>query len=1413
MRISTAAFCVLLAPAALAASPLVVPKPLEPWVPWVLHGEEASRCPFLQGEGSDSVLQTNCLWPSRLNLSVEDKSGTFSQQWTVYDSRGSWIPLPGDAKAWPQAVRIDGVAAVVTDVGEAPRVHLSAGTHTVSGSFLWDSQPESLQIPGDTGLLSLKLRGKAVDFPSWGEGKLWLQRQLAETPEENRLVVTVERRLDDDIPALVTTKLQLSVSGKSREVTVGPALLAGYTALSIESPLPVRLEPDGRLRIQVRPGDWTLDFTARSSGPVTGVTEPKIEAPWGDEVVWVFSARNDLRQVSLEGAPAIDPQQTRLPDEWKGLPAYRLKPGESLKLVESRRGDPEPAPDRLTLGRTLWLDFDGGGYTVHDIVHGTLHRGWRLDVAPQLKLGRVAVGGQNQFITRQGPAGANGPLGVEIRQGQLSLEADARLEGDVDHLPAVGWQHDFKQVGITLNLPPGWRLFHATGVDSVSPTWVKSWTLLDLFIVLITALAAWRIFGIGWGVVALVTLGLSYHEAGSPQWLWLVILGLVALVRALPQGKFRKASRLAQLGLSVILVVTVAAFVVQQVRQAMYPALENEASGAPDIGFGLMRAAPMNVLAGDFEPRALPPMPPAVQMAPMPMGTPVPMMAPAPTEADGDMAGEGGAPGHFGKRSKAPVMEREMAAPKGGGRAGWTSQSIQSSYAQQSDPNAAIQTGAGLTSWSWRTANLSFSGPVEATQEIQLYLIPPDLERFLDLLRVALCALLTLCLLGFPGDFWPKSLKPKHAAALLFLGSLLATQAARAQEYPDEALLGELKKRLLEKPTCAPNCASLQRLDLTASETALKAQLEVGAAADTAIELPGDAKQWRPAQVEIDGHPAPALWRDGEGALWVELSAGAHKIGLEGPLPKRDQIQIALPMKPHYTVVHATGWTVQGLQEDGQVDENLQLSRIAKKAATPEAEGTQSLQPGDLPGFARVQRTLQIGLTWNVHTEVSRLSPSSSALVLAVPLLRGEQVTSADVHVVEGKVAVNLNPGQSSTTWDSVLPQASPLRLEAPKDVGWTEQWRLDVSPIWHAETKGIPVIHGQDSSGNRLPEWWPWPGEWVQLDITRPAGVPGPTLTLDDSSLRLTPGLRSTDAQLVLRLRSSRGGEHELTLPEGAKLQKLVVNEQSQPVRQSGDKVTLSLKPGSEAVELDWTEAHGMGVVYQAPVVDLGTPSVNVHTDIQIPTERFVLLVSPSRLGPAVLFWGVLVAMLLLSFGLGSLGLAPLGVAAWFTLSLGFTQAPVEAGLVFVGWLLALGWRRKHPFQHPLLFNFTQIALVIWSLWAAGSLVDAVKSGLLGQPDMQVTGNGSSESLLRWYVDRSGARLPEPWVVSVPHLLYQGAMLAWALWMAFSLLRWVKWAWGSFGTDGMWKSKPPAPPAAPATRPPAPPAPATPPR
>jgi hypothetical protein len=50
-----------------------------------------------------------------------------------------------------------------------------------------------------------------------------------------------------------------------------------------------------------------------------------------------------------------------------------------------------------------------------------------------------------------------------------------------------------------LHLPPGWRLLHASGVDEVADTWLQRWTLLDIFLVLVIAVAIGRLYRLGLG--------------------------------------------------------------------------------------------------------------------------------------------------------------------------------------------------------------------------------------------------------------------------------------------------------------------------------------------------------------------------------------------------------------------------------------------------------------------------------------------------------------------------------------------------------------------------------------------------------------------------------------------------------------------------------------------------------------------------------------------------------------------------------------------------------------------------------------------------------------------------------------------------------------------------------------------------
>ena len=83
------------------------------------------------------------------------------------------------------------------------------------------------------------------------------------------------------------------------------------------------------------------------------------------------------------------------------------------------------------------------------------------------------------------------------------------------------------------------------------------------------------------------------------------------------------------------------------------------------------------------------------------------------------------------------------------------------------------------------------------------------------------------------------------------------------------------------------------------------------------------------------------------------------------------------------------------------------------------------------------------------------------------------------------------------------------------------------------------------------------------------------------------------------------------------------------------------------------------------------------------------------------------------------------------------------------------------------------------------------IKEGLLGNPEMFIRGNGSSRTVLRWFQPRGGSELPMPCVVSVSVWFYRLLMLAWALWLAVALIRWLKWAWTQFSDGGCWRRSP----------------------
>ena len=1040
-RLILALLC-LLAGIPAAAEPLAredVPEPLRPWVDWALRGHEAETCPFLHGDG-----QRQCVWPGRLELALDDRGGVFEQE--LFAAVESDVPLPGAVESWPEDVRVDGAGAPVFERSQRPELRLARGKHTISGRFVWHALPPVLLVPASTGVVALRVNGAPVLFPRRDtEGRLWLRDAQASAPREaeDQLAVEVHRRIADEIPLRIETRVRLRVSGAAREELLGRAVPDGFVPMGLSGPLPARLDPDGRLRVQVRPGEWEFSVVGRSPGPVALLKLPVQPegARWDASEVWCFDARPALRLVELEGAPPVDPSQTEMPGEWKALPAYRMEPSSSLRFAEKRRGAEGGAADQLSLARTWHLDFDGAGATVVDALEGELRAATRLEMGAATALGRAALNGVDQPVTTRA---GNALRGVELPLGPLDLQADSRVEGSPRRLPAVGWDADVDQLSATLELPPGWRLLHVSGVDSASPTWIGRWTLLDLFVVMVVAMAALRLFGVRTGALALVALLLTYTEPSAPRWVWLVVLVGEALHRVVPEGRLARGVRALRLAGTVALIAIAVPFAIAQVRIGLFPALERPWQTA-GTDFALMQETPT---ASEFERGGE-----ASQRM-----------------SDLEIAPSTPAPREFDERT---VMGMSSIAA--------------ADFEHAPDPEARVQTGPGRPEWSWERVTLSWSGPVSRDQELGLWLLPPWLSGALALLRVALLAALVLLLLGRVPPRLRGALPPRFAAALALVLAVAAVAAPARAELPTPDMLEELRDRLLDEPSCEPFCAAASRLALSIAPARIELRMGIDVAAESAVPLPsggtGEAAGFVPDAIAVDGRPADAVRRDGAGRLWVRLTPGSHVILLSGPLPARANIEIPLPLRPQRVelVGEPRGWTLLGLDAAGRVTGALQLARDAAGASSSGQAEAQPIEPSAIPPFVRVTRTLHLGLSWQVSTDVRRVAPPEGTVVLEVPLLPGESVTTAGVRVQGGRALVTLGPGEAGTGWGSVLAAAPALALAAPRDVAWTEIWRLDPSPLWHATAEGIPAIDAT-SAGTRLREWRPWPGEKLAL-------------------------------------------------------------------------------------------------------------------------------------------------------------------------------------------------------------------------------------------------------------------------------------------------------------------------------------------
>lgn len=1376
------ALCVILCPllgfAQNVDSRVYVPPKLKPWVPWVLHGhQEQLDCAHWQE-------RMICQWPARLDVSVEQKQGRFSLDVWV-DARSNII-LPGGKRHWPQSVTVDLKPTLVQQNGKGlAMVSVPAGQHKISGILPWKSAPEMIEVPSDVAQVSLNVDGKAVSSPRLDEqGRLWIRESgsAKDASETDALRVSIYRKFTDGVPLKVSTMLELNVSGRTREVSMGKVLLKDTRPSSIKSNLPIQVQADGDVKVYVRPGRHTVQIDAFLPLIVKSLNVPKMTNKHIEpQEVWVWQPDEALRSVVLSGLPSIDPARTSLPKVWHGHVTMLAKPSAKLTLKTSRRGLETHQPNLLYLKRQIWLDLDGVGYTFKDHLSGKLHQGWRLNFGSKGQLGRVTKVNTKDDLLITKDAKKNS--GVELRERKINLNAEGRYDHTLQHLDIVGWNHNVQSLQADLHLPPGWSLLGVAGVDQVRNTWIDSWSLFEFFILLLIAFAMGRLFGWPWGLVAGVAMVLAHGHQDAPRYVWFHLIAALGLLRLLPLERvWLRRIVMGYLGVSCLgFLVIFGPYAQKQIRYGMYPQIQKYTNRSFSNMSHSSIVESSKLAKGDFKTEDIKEV------------------------ASNEQRFRAGGKRSFAIKKPAAQMNRLQNQ--------YSSQNISSNdwltsnLYQQIDPNEVVQTGPGLPDWRWERWTLKWNGPVVRDHQIKLWLLSPRVNLLLRWLSVFFFVLMILAMIH-PKRFAVNSSKHKGRFDLwdgfkrIIIPSamamcVLAPNLAQAQDglMPTNDVMNTLRTRLLKKPACVAtqNCLVVSRSDISIDGQSLNMKTELHAQVATVWVIPGPVNVMLPTMVKLNGVPTTQLRRRSDQMLAVRIPKGRHTVEVTGVLQSKNvaTVQFEPSSKPRYITVRAKQWTVDGMDEFGRPENSLQLSRIKKQ--TDKQDATPNLSERELPPWFFVQRVISLSLPWQTTTTVTREVADRPQLV-KVPLLPGESVITDGVRVEKKEALVYFPRGTQQVEYRSELATQEVLQLTAATNQPWTETWSLECTRIWRCTYEGINPVHVVGAQGVFEPMWKPWPGERVTLKVNKPTSAPGSGSTVDQVNYLVEPGKRLLRATLTMRVRASQGGWQTITLPKGAQVQEVFIDGKAKSIQPRDGKLSLPLTPGARRFKIRWQQPTSSTMIARAPVVDLGSPAVNVDVHIKTPRQRWLLWTSGPAWGPAVLFWSHLVWMLFLALLLGRMKHLPVKTYQWILLVLGMSQLPIVAVVPIVAWFTLLCWRKARTSDHWAAFNANQLAIVIVSLITAIVLYAAVHVNLLVNVDMQVRGNGSSGSMLKWYVDRCAGQTPSASVWSVPLLVWRGAMLLWALWLVSQLLRWLPWAWRIFGHEKFWMM-PPRPP------------------
>ncbi|MCB9480787.1 MAG: hypothetical protein H6680_03035 [Desulfobacteraceae bacterium] len=1305
------------------------PQDLYQWKEFLLYGEEKYHC-VPEFDNDDNY---HCIWPGILNLEINEKKIVFSQKVTLFSD--SALILPGNLLHFPVNVKINNIKIPVSTLKEQPVCFPGKGNFKISGEINFDEIPDYINLPDHAGGYRVISKTEKIKFPySDSKNILWLKKTMSEKdrPKEH-IRVNVYRKIRDSIPCEIESVYKINVSGSTRQEIIKTGQIPGQIAF-VKSMLPLKIEKNGSFLVQVKPGEYEIYI--KNIIPDMPLELGPFNSGYDQEII-VHEKEPGARLSNIENLKSIDPKNTDIPSNWKNLPAYILLPDEKIIFKETLKGVFLQQPE-LNLEREIWLDFNGKGSTLKDQVSGRVNQRTFIGISDNSEIipGKISINGKDQIITSK-----NNLSGIPVNEDNILIEAVSRKDNSSTFFP-VAWNLSFSDISGYINIPPAFDLFMVTGAKiKGNHTFLSKWTLLDIFVLCILFISAFKIWNIKWGIIFFICAGAVYHKFYLPPYIWifLVICSGILNSKQLKKFFFQKSFFRFSFNFiyfSCLLTVFCAAiiFSAQNIKYFVYPSLDTY--NQPYRPYAPAGFKQKTITSSD---NFL-------------------------SESDSSLK----------QRLHTRVKQLDMEIQK-------------PVYQTMKNDYGYTQTGAGIPSWSGK--KIRFENALESG--IKIYVLKPFAVRIIYLSNVFFLFALLLKLVPFKKIF--SGLKPLSASkALLYIivfsFSVCLPQKTFSQNYPPEHLLKEYKERLLKEKDFDHKLAVIENCILNASAEDKKISLEmifkISSLRDCAINLPltGDLEY---QQILLDSKEHDYILKSTKKALTL-VPKGIHELKIKA-ISKTQEIDLKFDMLPLKLSFNSKDVMSKGI-EDKKFASSIKLFIPSEKNEDKSIKGIE----GGLP-FPVVERHLFLGREWKIHTVVSRYYSENinKKAEILIPLIKNEKILRETFEIKNNNLEITLMPGTAFWEFESEIPVGQKIEIPSNEGAYQVQKWTIDSDSLNDFQIKGlIPVkynnhdktvfVQQPKTSGFIIPkELSPVKGRFFTIDYA--------DICYDISKTRNTLTLNTS-------IRAGKGLNHKITY-DSLRLypEKISINNIKNQISETNGELSIPLSPGKNEINIVFNEKNKkQGFILPKkisfPLVNFNAESSNISQEIKYQPKSWIIAAFGPRSGPAVLFWGYFAAIIIAAGFLAKFTKSFLKPHQFILLAAGLSLAqPVEILIVF-GFFFAIEYRKNLVPEQTSYFNLIQTGIILLLIMSASIIYDSVSSGLLGIPDMQITGNGSYSGTLKWFTDKCDNILPKPFIIMAPINMWKLIIFLWSIWISAFLINKTPYIIDSLKHDGFWK-------------------------